>query len=769
MRFNGIPTEMRLYAQWCVWRYEDGENGAKPTKVPYSAKTGTLASVTNPQTWSTYEEAVNAATQTNWYAGIGFILSENDPYTIIDLDDPWQKNPDGTFKHDNPQEVLDRQLYVFNNFPTYAERSPSGTGLHLILKGKVPVGRRRSAIEIYCKERYMTMTGEVYRSADILPLQDTLEALYSQMGASPNGAQVFHGDDIEKEPDEVILKRAMDAANGDKFKALHEGRWSDHYPSQSEADFAYVDIVAFYTHNRNQITRLFLSSALGKRDKAKRTDYINYMLGRCFDRIPMKIDFDGLKNAHEERIAEMRAAPVIPPPAETEGRQVYTFPPGIVGTLAAFLYEAAPRPVPEIALAGAIGFLSGICGRCYNISGTGLNQYVLLLAPTGTGKEAISSGVDKIMNAVIRVVPAITEFVGPAEISSAQALIKYLSKTAPSFVSIIGEFGLMLSQMSNDFAPSHQQSLKRILLDLYNKSGNGQTLRPMIYSDKEKNTNTVDSPAVTLLGESTPESFYGSLNEEMIANGLLPRIMTIEYYGKRPALNKAAKNAQPNFQLCEAVASLASHALQLNSQNKVIDVRMTPDAEEMLDAFETHATANINSADKEVRRHLWNRAHLKALKLAALVAVGISPYTPTIDINCADWAIRIVVADIRNLLGRFDAGEIGIDNDETRQLKRVIEVMKEWTDKPWSELESLKFGSLALHSERIIPYGFIQNKTQRMKEFKKDRQGATNALKRTLKTFEERGDIQQVGRTELASKFQTTASCYVVKNLNLLK
>ena len=52
-----------------------------------------------------------------------------------------------------------------------------------------------------------------------------------------------------------------------------------------EADFALVDILAFYSHNKAQIARIFRASALGQRDKAKRNDYVNYMLNKCFDRI----------------------------------------------------------------------------------------------------------------------------------------------------------------------------------------------------------------------------------------------------------------------------------------------------------------------------------------------------------------------------------------------------------------------------------------------------------------------------------------------------
>lgn len=763
MSFYNVPDEMRLFAQWCVWRYEDTE-GAKPTKVPYSARNGRLCSVTNPETWSTFDEAVSAASRNDWYSGIGFVFAESDPYAFIDLDST-----------DGDSDAYDRQLKIYHEFNSYAELSPSGKGLHIIVRGSIPNGRRRGKVEVYSSERYATMTGNVYRQAPIADCNELLNTLWSQMSSGNVATAIYAGLAEAKEPDAVVLQRAINAANGDKFKQLHEGKWQDLYASQSEADFAYVDIVAFYTQNRAQIARMFQSSGLGQRDKAKRQDYVNYMLNKCFDRMLPPVDIDGLRNqiadavsAAKSKASNKAAIKVDSQPAEVftapavDASNPYTSPPGLLGQIAHFIYDAAPRQVPEIALAGAIGLMAGIVGRSYNISATGLNQYVLLLAPTGTGKEAIASGIDKLMNAVIKTVPAASEFIGPAEISSAQALTKYMSKTACSFVSIVGEFGLALSQMSAQHAPPHMLGLRRMLLDLYNKSGEGKQLRPTIYSDKEKNVATVIAPAFTLLGESTPERFYETLSESMISEGLLPRITCIEYRGDRPELNEGHAKVLPSFELVEKLATLCAHSLSLNSASKAIHVKVDSNAAKIFEQFDKHCDRNINSADREIRRHLWNRAHMKALKLASLVAIGCNPYEPTIDQNAANWALGIVIADVRNLLGRFDAGEIGVENDETRQLSKVIHITKDYIVRPWSELEGYKVGSPQLHGEKIIPYSFYHKRLACFSEFKKDKMGASNAIKRALKTLTERGDLQEVSKATMMTNYKTSATCYMV-------
>ena len=131
-----VPDEMKAWPQWIVWRYEETD-GIKPTKVPYSPRSGKLASVTDPRTWATFDE-VCACLQTGWYAGAGFVLTDGDPFAFVDLDDS-----------EGDDETLQKQLTIFNETTSYAERSPSGKGLHIIVKGGIPSGRRRGKIEVY--------------------------------------------------------------------------------------------------------------------------------------------------------------------------------------------------------------------------------------------------------------------------------------------------------------------------------------------------------------------------------------------------------------------------------------------------------------------------------------------------------------------------------------------------------------------------------------------------------------------------------------------
>jgi hypothetical protein len=437
--------------------------------------------------------------------------------------------------------------------------------------------------------------------------------------------------------------------------------------------------------------------------------------------------------------------------------------PGLVGSVADFIYEAAPRPVREIALVGAIGFVAGIVGRAYNVSGTGLNMYTLCVAPTGTGKEAINEGISKLVSAVRPKCPTILDFVGPAEIRSDAALLKWIAKQ-PCFVSITGEFGLRLKQMCAPNASLSEVGLKRVLLDVFNKSGRGNLLNPLAYSDKDKNTPSISSPAFSMIGETTPERFYEVLDETMIAEGLLPRFLTIEYRGKRPRLSETHDRAQPSFALIEMLQQIVVHVQTIMARGDVQVVNFDPFAWQLFKEFDRYCDDQINSdGAREVTRHMWNRAHIKALKLAGLVAVGIAPHDPVIDYDCARWATDIVARDCLNIIDRFERGLVGggVGADEQRQLADVIKIIREWLTSDASVCG--RYGMPPnMHKELVIPYSALSRRCLQLASFRHDRIGATSALKRTLQTLLEGDDLREMPKGQMAEKFTTSGRGFMV-------
>jgi len=749
--FENIPLELRSLPQWIVWDKE---------KVPYNPFTKQPANINDSETWTTFE---HACIHINNYNGIGFVFTDNDPYFGIDLDDT-----------QGDQIALDRQIKIYREFDSYSEISPSGKGLHIIGKGTVPQGRRRSHIEIYSSQRYFTMTGNVYPQGEpkcIQERQSMLMQLWEQMGAGAPATYLYKGDYKERLTDEEVVNQALAAVNSEKFKNLVDAEWHNLYPSQSEADYAYIDIIAFYTQNRKQIERIYSNSKLGNTDKKrKRKDYITWMINKSFDRMLPPLDFDGFKIALESKIiagssnGKTTDFDSVNTVSTTVPASTIILPPGLLGEIAQFIYAAAPRPVPEIALAAAIGLMAGVTGRAYNISGTGLNQYIMVLAKTGRGKEAAASGIDKLMNEVRKQVPTADRFRGPGIINSGQALVKHISKSSNCFISILGEFGITLDRISARNANGADKMLYSVLLDLYNKSGHSQTFQPSIYAKQEDNTNVLHSPTVSILGESTPKIFYDVLNEDMISMGLLPRFLIMEYDGNRGYINKDHAKIFPQLTLIDSVSALAAHSESIMHQQKVINIEITKEAEIELDKFDINSTDTINSASNEIIAELWNRAHMKVLRLSGLVAVGINPHKPLLTIECYEWAKGIVQRDIKALSAKFEAGEIGTDNEELKQINEVKRVINEYITRSWDQVKKYSLTE-KMHEHKVIPYVYINKRLAATAAFKKE---TTKRLWQAIKSLCDIDAIREVPKSDLVTKFSCGQRSFIISNYDLI-
>src|SRR4051812_39880568 len=147
---DGIPIVLKQRPQWVVWKYVWRKD--QWTKVPYIAGGGGKASTTDLLTWRPFKDALEAF-QTDRYDGIGFVFCSGDPYAGVDLDGC--RNPETGELEEWSAEIVEK----FENF-VYAEASPSGEGIHIIVRGKAP-NRKRGKVEAYSSERYFTITGQV--------------------------------------------------------------------------------------------------------------------------------------------------------------------------------------------------------------------------------------------------------------------------------------------------------------------------------------------------------------------------------------------------------------------------------------------------------------------------------------------------------------------------------------------------------------------------------------------------------------------------------
>jgi hypothetical protein len=206
-------------------------------------------------------------------------------------------------------------------------------------------------------------------------------------------------------------------------------------------------------------------------------------------------------------------APIDSAPADEESKPAYlNMPlPGITGEIATFIYENAFKRNGEVAIAGALALMAGICGRTYNWNGQGLNQYFFLLGLSGQGKEDAEKGISRLLSSLAEsngIAPQqLEKIVGPSQLVSAAGLINAL-RDNPCFVSLVPEAGKFLQKLLSKYSRANEALLTGLLLDLFSRSGNGNMLGTSAYSDRSKNGVLIQSPCLTILGISTQQEFY---------------------------------------------------------------------------------------------------------------------------------------------------------------------------------------------------------------------------------------------------------------------
>lgn len=277
---QGAYQELHALPQWVCWQPE--EFGGKLKKVPYQPRNGRKASTIVPETWGTLAQALKRLSMGYFY-GIGFVLSESDPYCMIDLDE----------RQDREARAISTPLgqRLFIELATITEFSPR-YGLHFLVRLERPVQALKSQVEVYCAERYMTVTANLVPDSllTIATRQAEVEALLQEFGSVARQLPTERGerqrrqtdtDDWramppnsfpdagrERDSDEEVLRKAMNAKNKAKFLELwaEDGKWMENefYQSdQSRADLQLVKFLLYWTNNNQaQTNRLFEQSSL---------------------------------------------------------------------------------------------------------------------------------------------------------------------------------------------------------------------------------------------------------------------------------------------------------------------------------------------------------------------------------------------------------------------------------------------------------------------------------------------------------------------------
>lgn len=779
-----LPLEMRSNLLWAVSSMAilDAKTG-RVDKSPRNPHTGKRLSVTDSEGWVTFDEALNSG-----YPARGFLLRNEDPYVVIDLD----KSDDNDAKN--------RARKIYDSFDSYAEKSYSGNGVHIILTGPNEAGRRKGNVEIYSQDRYIICTGKVLKDLPITDGGESLHNLRKTLAETDNPDALPQIEDvIESESDTQILKKMFEAKNGDSVRSLYETK-----PSSTD-DWSLLDSqlaqhICFYTKNRNQALRLFSSSALyrGYESESKKAGYENpakyeedYLIRRTFARAwslalareqerarkesaadaiiaNAKAVSAAMGNLNTEGLEKLQptATGVKAPPRGTDDIEKMIIDPdtgevitqlikphksklrelkrptGLLGEITDFIMQAAPRPVLEVAIAGAITFLSGLTGRHYNIAGTGLGLYTILLAGTGRGKEAATTGIGCLTDAIMRQAPVISDFRGPSQIASGQALIRTMADehSIPSKFMFLSEFSHMLQVISSRDATGADMKTRQVLLDMFSKSGWGSTIQESAYADKSNNTKVVYNPNLALMGDTTSEMLFENMSAKLISEGFLPRFLYVEYDGPRTAVNLTLSRI-PSEDLVTRCVTLVHQIMSLKQSNQCMNITISSEAQLVLNNFSDLADYRIEQLSGQPMAEMWNRAHLMVLRLAGIVAVGNNMFEPTVTLEDVQWAQTAILRSLDSVALRAADGKLSDSEAGIRTFVRNLakQFFKENIGRKLAKKNRGRWE--VYHGQGVVPYKYFSEQTEKESMFVSRSEKHSSLVQKALTDLVDQGDL----------------------------
>jgi len=659
---EAIPQEIRDSARGVLWNRET-RNG-KATKVPYQPRyPERKAAVDDPTTWGSFLEALDA-THEGKADGPGVVLGEG----IVGVDLDKCRNPESG-------EVEPWAVAIVRELDSYTEVSPSGTGLHVLVRGALPPGRRRKGrVELYSERRFFTVTGAHLEGTPrtIEERSEALEALHRRtFGANGDGRRKARGGAIPDD-DAALVERAKQARNGETFSRLWAGDATG-YTSHSEADLALCNLLAFWTAaDAGRMDCLFRASGLMRAKWDERrgdSTYGEQTIARALE--SCRETYTGRARAGEP---PRNAAETEPPRPDPPKPYTYTLPVPANHFLAEWIAYASSRTdaAHELHEAAALVLLASATPTLRAQlapypGGLPTNLYALIVGDSTTSRKSTSKDLGR--DVQYRALP---RSISPDHFSP-EGFVEHLAARPNDATTLyVDEFAELLDKLHH---ARHMAGLRGLLMTVY--AGTDYTYRRHSKrakgGEKLADEDMIVGPHLSILGATTPAIFEALVSKDL-TSGLLGRfaiVMPTAKPPRRPFFIVGQFTEQARARLIAWTHTLHSWATEAPRP-----VAFAPGVLESLDGYAARLEQRAGDRS-DAERAMTDRLTPMAVKMAILVAAG-RPETPQreglhVAGEDAEAALQIV-ARWEDAALRF-AARVG-ESDFERRLQGALRLVR---------------------------------------------------------------------------------------------
>jgi Mrp family chromosome partitioning ATPase len=767
--FENIPLSLQQINRWVVWR---NDNGAK---VPINPRTGWPGNVFDKSNQYSFADACDAVRHysqgtdpnPNGY-GIGLVFDGSDGLVFIDFDNKsYDAELDALFAED------------IKAFDTYTERSPSEKGYHLIALGSRPDGIvLPRGVEIYDRDRFATFTGWTINGHEIRHAQHLLDKLPRKGSAgAPN---IGDTGGATTALDALAAARALAAECGNVVNCA-PGTFNN---TLNNAAFALGTFVGAGTLDADRVTEALYAAALqarpGKGEESRKTIASGLRSGIARPRASLIEDrpqislaipaVDALQTARMTPEQASVPIPVVEATASLDsllgGHVFRNLPgpdvpfeirplPGLLGEIEAYLMAQSSLPYAVAAHVGALVWMAGVTGLTYGVKSNGQNLYMILTAPTSTGKSATLNGLATLNNMIenghpdetsaIMSFAAMRGFVLPGQATSVQAILRVLQKSFSGYM-YIDEVDRNLRAMLSGRATELEDGKKQLLMTLFDGARQHARIDGMQYAKAENTIEGLGPRALTYFGLTTPDKLYELVGQDEVHSGFLNRFVLLNGAGGG-ALNHDPAPIPP-IGLVQYARGCAAFCAASNQKGQRVEVKLTDAADALQRAIADEAL-DLQRALGEAYGGLLGRAAQHAARLASVIATSENHGSPVVTVETLRYTIGLVMDGIWAVLRKFARGETGVvAGNQLKQEALIWDFIRDAFKASPDLLHSYKLNPTLIAAKTVTRrYVFIR--ASQCAAFKGDPFKVDGALDRCAANMVANGELEIVqGRTK---------------------
>ncbi len=332
--------------------------------------------------------------------------------------------------------------------------------------------------------------------------------------------------------------------------------------------------------------------------------------------------------------------------------EVLLRPPGIMNDITKWVDVTSPKHQPHLAIQSAMAAVSTVLGRRFKTNyGNWSGLFFINIAPSGEGKEYAK----KVIEEVLSECGDYARLGGNGYTSS--AAVFSMLKQKPAHVTIIDEIGRDL-QASGAKTNNHKYEAMTSMMEIFGRSDGVQRQRAYATGglkpaeEKAKTEEKVFNPVLTMMGMTTPQSFFGGLGSNSIHEGFLNRFLVMVSPLERQKMKFGQRSAKlpPTIKewgerikaRCNAQGELAEATENASMlEASPLEIVIPPNVLKLFEDMDERSMNRRIELDNEggCLSDLLTRTVEKAMRLSLVCQLAIDPDSDAIGEAAASYAI----------------------------------------------------------------------------------------------------------------------------------